>query len=121
VRGQVGTTLRLGMGRFNVTVHATDQRTGRTSEGHAIAQNDLFGYHSLPQITTTPENPEMFVKILDGSEVNGRIWVFFNGLTDLDVTVTVRDNLTGLAKTYHKEPGSACGGFDTDAFVGILP
>jgi len=34
----------------------------------------------------------------------------------LDVTVTVRDNVTGAVKTYHKDPGSACGGFDTDAF-----
>jgi hypothetical protein len=121
VRGQVGTTLRLGTGQFDVTVFATDQRTGRTSEGQAIYQNDLFGYHSLPQITTNPDNPEMFVKILDGSTINGRIWVFFNGLTDLDVMVFVRDTLGGEVKTYHKEPGSACGGFDTDAFPGVLP
>jgi len=116
VRAQVGTTLRLGNGRFDVTVSATDQRTGRTAEGQAIPQNDLFGYHSLPQITSNPDNPEMFVKILDGRAINGRIWVFYNGLTDLDVTVTVRDQTTGLAKTYRKEPGSACGGFDTEAF-----
>ena len=121
VRGQAGTTLRLGRGRFSVTVRATDQRTGRTAEGQAMAQNDLFGYHSLPQITTNPDNPELFVKILDGSTVNGRIWVFYNGLTDLDLTITVRDNTTGLAKTYRKDPGSACGGFDTDAFAGALP
>jgi hypothetical protein len=63
----------------------------------------------------------MFVKILDGSTINGRIWVFFNGLTDLDVMVFVRDTLGGEVKTYHKEPGSACGGFDTDAFPGVLP
>lgn len=116
VRGQVGSTLRLGTGRFDVTVFARDQRTGRTSEGQAISQNDLFGYHSLPALTTNPDNPEMFVKILDGRTINGRFWVFFNGLTDVEVTITVRDNTTGAAKTYHKDPGSACGGFDTDAF-----
>lgn len=121
VRGQVGTTLRLGTGRFNVTVFATDQRTGRTSVGQAIAQNDLFGYHALPQITDNPNNPEMFVKILDGTTVNGRIWVFFNGLTDLDVRVIVRDNAGTAVNEYHKHPGDACGGFDTNAFPGVLP
>ena len=104
---------RLG---FDVTVFATDQRTGRTSEGQAIAQNDLFGFHSLPALTTNPDNPEMFVKIIDGRTITGAFWVFFNGLTDVDVVVTVRDNTTGAVKTYHKEPGSACGGFDTQAF-----
>jgi hypothetical protein len=118
VRGQVGTTLRLLAGRFDVTVFARDlpQRTDRTSEGQAIPQNDLFGYHSLPGLTSNPDNPEMFVKVLDGRVITGKFWVFFNGLTDLDVTVTVKDNATGAVKTYHKEGGSACGGFDTDAF-----
>jgi len=116
VRGQVGTTLRLLAGRFDVTVLATDQRTGRTAEGQAIPQDDGFGYHSLPGITANPSNPEMFVKILDGRVINQRFWVFYNGLTDLDVTVTVKDNTTGAVRTYRKDPGSACGGFDTSAF-----
>jgi heme/copper-type cytochrome/quinol oxidase subunit 2 len=38
-------------------------------------------------------------------------------LTDLDVTLTVRENPTGIVKTYRKEPGSACGGFDTSGFT----
>jgi len=116
VRGQVGITLRLLAGRFDVNVLARDQRTGRTAEGQAIPQNDLFGYHSLPGLTANPDNPETFVKILDGRVINQKFWVFYSGLTDLDVTVTVRDNVTGAVKTYHKDPGSACGGFDTDAF-----
>ncbi|MFN2386276.1 MAG: hypothetical protein ABR576_08330, partial [Thermoanaerobaculia bacterium] len=45
-------------------------------------------------------------------------WVFYNGLTDLDVTLTVRENPTGIVKTYRKDPGSACGGFDTSGFTG---
>jgi hypothetical protein len=34
------------------------------------------------------------------------------------VTLTVRENPTGIVKTYRKDPGSACGGFDTSGFTG---
>jgi hypothetical protein len=112
------TTLQLNGGRFDVTLSARDQRTERTGEGQAIPENDLFGYFSIPALTGNPDNPEMFVKILDGRTINGQFWVFYNGLTDLDVTLTVRENPTGVVKTYRKEPGSACGGFDTSGFVG---
>ena len=112
------TTLRLNGGRFDVSMTARDQRTERTGEGQAIPENDLFGYFSIPALTSQPDNPEMFVKILDARPVNGQFWVFYNGLTDLDVTLTVRENPTGIVKTYRKDPGSACGGFDTSGFIG---
>ncbi|MBC8647388.1 MAG: PKD domain-containing protein [Thermoanaerobaculia bacterium] len=112
------TTLRLNGGRFDVSMTARDQRTERTGEGQAIPENDLFGYFSIPALTSQPDNPEMFVKILDARTVNGQFWVFYNGLTDLDVTLTVRENPTGIVKTYRKDPGSACGGFDTSGFIG---
>ena len=112
------TTLSLNGGRFDVSMTARDQRTERTGEGQAIPENDLFGYFSIPALTSQPDNPEMFVKILDARPVNGQFWVFYNGLTDLDVTLTVRENPTGIVKTYRKDPGSACGGFDTSGFIG---
>jgi PKD repeat protein len=112
------TTLSLNGGRFDVSMTARDQRTERTGEGQAIPENDLFGYFSIPALTSQPDNPEMFVKILDARAVNGQFWVFYNGLTDLDVTLTVRENPTGIVKTYRKDPGSACGGFDTSGFIG---
>jgi PKD repeat protein len=111
------TTLRLLGGRFDVTLLARDQRTGNTGDGLALPENDLFGYFAIPALTNNPDNPEMFVKILDGRVINGQFWVFYNGLTDLDVTLTVRENPTGIVKTYRKEPGSACGGFDTSGFT----
>ena len=112
------TTLSLNGGRFDVSMTARDQRTERTGVGQAIPENDLFGYFSIPDLTSQPDNPEMFVKILDARAVNGQFWVFYNGLTDLDVTLTVRENPTGIVKTYRKDPGSACGGFDTSGFIG---
>lgn len=82
----------------------------------AAAQNDLFGYFSLPELTGNPANPEVFVKMLDGTPVNGKLWVFYGGLTDLEYTLTVTDTVSGTSREYHKDPGSACGGFDTEAF-----
>jgi len=101
---------------FCVSLSARDQRTGRTSAGEAFPQNDLFGYFALPALTNNPGNPEVFIKILDGRPINGHFWVFYNGLTDLEYTLTVEDFSNGSFKTYHKDPGSACGGFDTVAF-----
>jgi hypothetical protein len=66
--------------------------------------------------TLTFRSPEVFVKILDGRVINGSFWVFYSGLTDLEYTVTVQELDTARVKTYVKPAGSACGGFDTDAF-----
>ena len=101
---------------FTITLAATDQRTGRTGSGVATAVNDLWGYFSIPAITNNPGNPEVFVKMLDGTGLNGRYWFFYGGLTDLEYTLTVRESATGLTKTYTKPAGSECGGSDTAAF-----
>lgn len=106
----------LNSGRFRVTLAARDPRTGATGSGLSIPGSDLFGYFSIPALTNNPENPEVFVKVLDGRPINGHFWVFFSGLTDLGYTLTVTDTVTGIAKDYTKSPGSACGAFDSNAF-----
>lgn len=110
------TSLCLSGSRFSVTLEARDQRTGTTATGQTLPRNDLFGYFTLPELTGDPANVEVFVKILDGRPINGKFWVFFGGLTDLEYTLTVRDVETAAAKVYSKEAGSPCGQFDTDAF-----
>lgn len=111
------TVLRLNPGRpFSATLSARDPRTGRTASGMAISQSSLFGYFSIPGITGNVGNPEVFVKVLDGTALNGRFWVFYGGLTDLEYTLTVKDDTSGQSKSYTKEAGSPCGGFDTSAF-----
>ena len=102
--------------RFCVSLFARDQRTGRTADGQPYPQGDLFGYFSLPSLTNNSGNPEVFVKILDGRPVNGHLWVFYGGLTDLEYTLTVEDFSSSSIKLYHKDPGDACGGFDVLAF-----
>jgi hypothetical protein len=110
------TSLCLLQSRFAVTLKARDQRTDRTATGRTIPRNDLFGYFTLPDLTGDPDNVEVFVKILDGRTINGKFWVFFGGLTDLEYTLTVRDVEASTEKVYMKEAGSACGQFDVAAF-----
>ena len=42
-----------------------------------------------------PANIELVVKVLDGCSINGHWWVFAVGLTDVAVTMTVRDLRAG--------------------------
>ena len=102
---------------FTITLSARDPRTGATGNGVAIPQNDIFGFFSIPTLTFNVSNPEVFVKIIDGRLLNNTFWVFYNGLTDLEYTLTVRENGTGRVKTYHKSAGNTeCGAQDTSAF-----
>ncbi|MFA6954730.1 MAG: hypothetical protein WC538_02525 [Thermoanaerobaculia bacterium] len=106
-------------GRFQLSLAVRDHRTGKTGTGMPLAQNDIFGFYSLPTFTGDPNNPEVFVKMLDGRSVNGNFWTFFGGLTDLEYTLTVKDTQTGGTKIYSKAGGTSNGGFDVGA--GVTP
>jgi photosystem II stability/assembly factor-like uncharacterized protein len=101
---------------FSVTLSATNPHTGQTAPGVATSVNDLWGYFSIPAITSNPNNPEVFVKMLDATAINGSFWFFYGGLTDLEYKLTVTEDATGRQKTYTKPAGSECGGSDTAAF-----
>jgi hypothetical protein len=109
-----GTGLCLIAGRFQVKLTATDPRTQRSAAGVPNRLNNLFGYFSLPGLTSNPDNPEVFVKVLDAG--NDSFWVFHGGMTDFAYTVTVTDLVESREKTYTKEPYKLCGGADTAAF-----
>jgi hypothetical protein len=101
---------------FTVSLSAIDPHTGQAAPGVATQVNDLWGYFSIPAITNNLSNPEVFVKLLDGTAINGEYWFFYGGLTNLEYTLTVTDIVSGLQKTYTKPAGSECGGSDTAAF-----
>jgi hypothetical protein len=48
----------------------------------------------------TEDNVELMVKVLDGCGYNGHFWFFVAGLTDLQVFIVVRDNVTGAERRY---------------------
>jgi hypothetical protein len=56
------------------------------------------------------------IKVLDGRAINGRFWVFYGALSDVDYTLTVTDTQTGQQKTYHNPRGTLASRADTQAF-----
>lgn len=103
---------------FDVTLSATDPRTGNTGQGQVVSQNDIFGIFSIPDITGNASNPEIIVKMVDASGIGQSYWVFFGALTDLSYSLSVREVATGVTKTYHNSQvgNTVCGQFDTSGF-----
>lgn len=106
------TAVCLGAGRFRFEVTWESPHDGRTGAGMMRRLTDNTGVATF----FDRDNVELVFKVLDGSEVNGRHWVFYGGLTDLGYTLTVTDTQTGETKSYRNEPGDLCGGGDTSAF-----
>jgi hypothetical protein len=85
---------------------------------------DGAGYFSLPDFTGDPTFPEVMVKMVDASRVpafGGDFWFFHAPLTDVQYTLTVKDQKTGAVRTYSNtsgNPGQLCGAADTSAFPG---
>lgn len=84
-----------------------------------IAHNDRSGVSGAePYADRTgffwffkPDNIELVVKVLDGTPVNGKTWVFYGALTDVGYTLTVTDTATGHAvERYVNEPGTCAAG-----------
>ena len=68
----------------------------------------------LPLLTTeqtgffwffNAENIELAAKVLDGRGLNGRHWLLYGGLSDVEYTLTATDTVTGLSKTYRQRAG----------------
>jgi len=110
---QDATTLCLLDGRYAVTVEWHDQHNDRSGVGAAVPYANRTGFFWFFR----EDNIELVVKILDGTPVNGKTWVFYGALTDVEYTLTVTDTATGHdVETYVNEPGNICGGADTAAF-----
>jgi hypothetical protein len=61
-------------------------------------------------------NTELVVKVLDGRGVNGRYWVFYGALSDVEYTITVTDTSNGAVKTYFNSQGNMASRADTSAY-----
>ncbi|HBL32043.1 MAG TPA: hypothetical protein DD490_34910, partial [Acidobacteria bacterium] len=63
-------------------------------------------------------NVELVVKVLDGRALNGKWWVFYGALSNVEYTLTVTDTVTGAQKTYRNPSGKFGSVGDTDALPG---
>lgn len=101
--------------RFRAVAKIGDTRfpVGQACKGVMLtAQTGAFYF-------TDPTNLEVFVKVIDGTPVNGKWWVFIAGLTDVGVTVEVTDTTTGAQpKKYAGKQGEAFPSVqDTEGFA----
>lgn len=96
--------------RFDVTVTWFDGY--KSGAGRPIPISD----EALSFWFFSPDNVELIVKVLDGRAINGHFWVFFNGLTTVDVEVRVEDRETGEVRVFAQDE-NLCGQFEIEAFA----
>ncbi len=102
-------------GRFQATVHWTVPGFGAGSgEGTPVPLNDVSGLFWFFDAA----NIELVVKVIDARTVNGKFWVFYGALSDVQYDLTVTDTATGFSHTYHNNQGNLCGKGDTGTFPG---
>lgn len=96
------TTLCLNNNRFAVTT-AWKTTGGQTGVGTAVPITSDTGYFTF----FSASNVEVVIKVLDACGLNSRYWIFAGGLTDVNVTLTIRDTKSGTTKTYTNPLGVA--------------
>jgi hypothetical protein len=106
------TSLCLGFGGFTVSVQFTDPRTGLAGAATAVSlTSDTGAFWFFDN-----SNLELMIKVLDGRAINGKFWVFYGALSDVDYTITVTNMETGELRTYHNPRGTLASHADTQAF-----
>jgi len=100
--------------RFQAEVHFDNGR-GLSGAGQSLPVTN----HSGSFFFFNPENVELTLKVLDGSQVNDHFWVFYGSLTNVEFDLTVTDVETGRQKTYHNDPGTFASVGDTLAFDSV--
>ncbi|HXO19558.1 MAG TPA: hypothetical protein VOA87_06490, partial [Thermoanaerobaculia bacterium] len=106
-------TLCLLDSRFAVQVHWKNQHGGGAEgEGTAVPLSDKTGAFWFFEA----DNLELMLKMLDGRPLNGRFWIFFGALSDVEYQVTVTDTATSAQQVYLNPPGHTYGVTDTGAF-----
>jgi hypothetical protein len=97
---------------FQVDVAWKDPFNGGSGIGQGVPLTGDSGYFWF----FDPDNVELAVKVLDGRAVNGKYWVFYGALTNVEYDLRVR--FGGKEKVYHNPPFQFLSRADTAAFDG---
>ena len=103
--------LCLAAGRFQVSVEWRDF-AGRTGAGRAVPLTGDTGTFWF----FDPANLELAVKVLDGTALNGHVWIFYGALSNVEYTLTVTDTQTGAVRRHVNSAGRLASVGDTQAF-----
>ena len=90
------TNLCLLANRFRVEVAWSVPAQGTSGSGQAVPLSSDTGTFWF----FDSANYELMVKVLDGRAINGRIWVFYGALSNVEYTITVTDTQTGAIRVY---------------------
>lgn len=108
------TTHCLADGRFMVRADFADF-DGNEGDGNAILASGTSGEFYF----FSPTNTELLVKVIDACGTSfDSFWVFAAGLTNVEVTLTVTDTISGQVQEYENPLGTDFAPvLDTDAFL----
>ncbi|HSN86792.1 MAG TPA: hypothetical protein VL025_08540, partial [Thermoanaerobaculia bacterium] len=103
--------LCLNDGRFAVEASWKDFQ-GNTGQGTAVPLTTDTGWFWFFDAA----NVEVVLKVLDGTDLNGKHWVFYGALSNVEYDLTVTDTHTGAVKQYRNPSGRFASVADTSAF-----
>jgi len=94
----------LTLDRFEITTEWEDF-TMTTGDGQPVAVTPHSGFFYF----FTPDNPDVVVKFVDKSSINGNFWLFFGSQTTVEFTLRVVDSCDGSTISFFKPAGVAGG------------
>jgi len=104
--------LCLNGGRFRVEVEwrvPTQNQSGLGAGVPLTADTGYFWFFSA-------NNIELVVKVVDGRGFNGKFWVFYGALSNVEYKISVTDTVTGAVRVYANPSGQLSSVADTAAF-----
>ena len=96
--------------RFEVSVEWSQDGFGGSGLGKQINRDSAAFYFF------DPANVEVVVNLIDGRPVNGKRWVYFGSMSNVEFTLRVKDLESGQTRTYFNPAGTFASVGDTQAF-----